>query len=167
MRQKSGMAWLLAAGVLAGCQGVDSSRPPTVRFGEDACAFCRMIISDDRFAAAIVTETGDVFKFDDIGCLLQHEAGCVRADVTYWVKSFQGSGWLTARDATFVHSADAASPMGHGLLALPTAQAAKALAAGPGSRTLQFSALPRFVADSRQPVADSRRTTASVLPRTQ
>jgi copper chaperone NosL len=142
------MAWLLSAGVLAGCQRVDMSLPPTVRFGEEACASCRMIISDDRFAAALVTESGDALNFDDIGCLIQHEAGDLRPGVAYWVRSFQGSRWLRARDATFIHSASVASPMGHGLAALPTAQAAKELATGPTTRTLQFSELPRLLAGS-------------------
>jgi copper chaperone NosL len=107
-----------------------------------------MIISDDRFAAALVTDTGDVFKFDDIGCLIQHEAGQIRPGVTYWVCNFQGAGWLDARKATFVRLTRVASPMGYGIAALASAQAARELATGPTGRPLQFSNLPDFLAGS-------------------
>jgi hypothetical protein len=106
-----------------------------------------MIISDERFAAALVTATGDALKFDDIGCMIEHEAAQGRPDVAYWVRNFQGQGWLNARDATFLHSTNVASPMGHGLAALPSAQAAAELATDPTSRTLRFGELPGFLVD--------------------
>ena len=86
------LAGLIAAGLLAGCRPVDLSRPPAVRFGEEACASCRMIISDERFAAALVTATGEILKFDDIGCLIRQEADQARPEVVYWVRNFQGQG---------------------------------------------------------------------------
>ena len=104
MRRIHVTTWLIAAGLLAGCQPVDASRPPTIRFGEEACASCRMIISDERFAAALVTAAGDALKFDDIGCLIEHEADPVRPDVACWVRDFRSREWLDARQATFVHS---------------------------------------------------------------
>jgi copper chaperone NosL len=140
------LAGLIAAGLLGGCQPVDTSRPPTVRFGEEACASCRMIISDERFAAALVTATGEVLKFDDIGCLIRQEADPARPEVVSWVRNFQGQGWLKARDATFLHARSFASPMGYGLAALPPGQPADGLAADPTSRTLRFRDLPGFLA---------------------
>jgi copper chaperone NosL len=148
MRRKRGIRWLVAVGMLAGCQSDDFNRPPTVHYGEESCASCRMIISDERFAAAIVTTTGDAFKFDDIGCLIQHEAGHLRPNVAYWVHEYKGHGWVNAHEATFIHSPSIVSPMGHGLAALVTEHAAKELATRPDDRTLRFSDLPGFVADS-------------------
>ena len=43
--------------------------PEAMRFGRDECAGCKMIISDQRFGAEIVTKKGRVLKFDDIGCM--------------------------------------------------------------------------------------------------
>jgi copper chaperone NosL len=144
MRRINGTDWLFVASLLAGCQRVDISSPPTVRFGDEACASCHMIISDERFAAALVTAAGDALKFDDIGCLIQHEAPHARPEVTYWVRDYSSQGWLNARDATFVQSTSVLSPMGHGMAALPTALAARELASGPTSRILRFSELPGF-----------------------
>jgi copper chaperone NosL len=141
MRPIIGMTGLIAAGLLAGCHRIDAG-PPTVRFGEEACASCRMIISDERFAAAIVTATGDALKFDDIGCLIEHEADGVRPDTAYWVRDVQGREWLDARAARFVHSPSVVSPMGFGLAARADGPATN----GPDGRTLRFDELPGFLA---------------------
>ena len=151
MRPINVVAWLIAAGVLAGCQPTGANRPPTVRFGEEACAECRMIISDERFAAAVVTATGEAFKFDDIGCVIEHETDQIRPDVAYWVRDFRSREWLNAREATFVHSASIASPMGFGLAAMMAGEVSD----GPAGRKLRFHELPGLLADrSREPGSD-------------
>jgi copper chaperone NosL len=45
---------------------------PTIALGVDACAECRMIIADPRFAALLVSSTGRTIKFDSIACLLEY-----------------------------------------------------------------------------------------------
>jgi len=47
--------------------------PQPIRFGEDACDNCRMIISDPRFGAQLVTNKGKAFKFDDISCFWKYK----------------------------------------------------------------------------------------------
>lgn len=47
--------------------------PQPIRFGEDACDNCRMVISDQRFGAELVTDKGKVFKFDDINCFWKYK----------------------------------------------------------------------------------------------
>jgi copper chaperone NosL len=110
-----------------------------------------MIISDERFAAALVTADGEALKFDDVGCMIQHESDGVRPDTAYWVRDVSGDGWLNARHSLFVHSKSIVSPMGFAMAAGPTAQAMANLAREPDSRALQFEQLPGLVAEnSRQ-----------------
>jgi hypothetical protein len=114
-----------------------------------------MIISDDRFGAAIVFETAEILKFDDIGCLIRHEAGNVRPGAVYWVRSFAGQGWLDAREATYVHSAKVKSPMNYGLAALTAPEAARELAHDASARSARFHELPRLDGNEpRQPASD-------------
>lgn len=47
-----------------------SSGPEPIRYGQDACANCKMTLTDKRFGAEIVTQKGKVFKFDDLNCLV-------------------------------------------------------------------------------------------------
>lgn len=119
MRERLGVIALVACGAILGGCGDDLGRPPTVRYGEEACAHCRMIISDDRFAAALVTKGGETLKFDDVGCLVEREAeqGAPPGSA-YWVRDFEGGGWLDALSASYVKSAKVQSPMGYGLTAL-------------------------------------------------
>jgi copper chaperone NosL len=144
-------AWLLWTGLslAAGCGPADTSRPPSVRFGEEACAHCRMIISDERFAAARVSPSGEVLKFDDVGCLLKHEANETRPAAAHWVHDFRSPDWLDAREAIYVPSARVASPMGYDLVAVATTQAASDLMADSGGRTLRFGELAGFLAETR------------------
>jgi copper chaperone NosL len=159
MKPITGIPWLVAAGFLAGCQPVDPDRPPTVRFGEEACAACRMIISDERFAAALITGAGDTLKFDDIGCLIEHQGGRVGPDVACWVRNFNGQEWLKAPSATFLHSPSVDSPMGYGLAALPGGHQAHELATRPDSRSLKFDELSGFLAErARQPASQSQKS---------
>ncbi|MBX7210902.1 MAG: hypothetical protein K1X78_21530 [Verrucomicrobiaceae bacterium] len=59
-----------AALVLVVCSlGSCSRGPEPMRYGKDECAGCKMIVSDQRFGAEIVTIKGRVLKFDDIGCM--------------------------------------------------------------------------------------------------
>lgn len=55
--------------LLSSCGG----GPQPIRFGEDACDNCRMIISDPRFGAQLVTDKGKAFKFDDISCFWKYK----------------------------------------------------------------------------------------------
>ena len=40
----------------AGCSSSDPTAPPTVYYGQDVCVMCGMIISDERFAAAMIVD---------------------------------------------------------------------------------------------------------------
>src|SRR5690606_2316835 len=60
---------LLLLSAFVGCGG----GPEPIRFGEDACDNCRMIISDRHFGGELVTGKGKAFKFDDLSCLWQYK----------------------------------------------------------------------------------------------
>jgi copper chaperone NosL len=47
-----------------------STGPQKINIGKDACNFCKMSISDNKFGAEIITKKGKVYKFDDTHCLV-------------------------------------------------------------------------------------------------
>ena len=61
---------LVLAGLLAACGSPDPEAPPEIAYGLEECSHCRMIISEERFAAATRTAGGAVARYDDVGCLL-------------------------------------------------------------------------------------------------
>ena len=123
------MRTFLALGVLplllSGC-GRNLDEPPKVRLGEEVCAHCGMIISDQRFSCAITLKNGEVKKYDDFGCLLRDYDETEAHKV--WVHKYDGEGWLDAKTAWFVQSKLIASPMASGIAALDSEEAARKLA---------------------------------------
>ena len=120
--------FLLLVAAFAACRDKPPTGPVEVHYGEDVCERCMMIISDQRFAAQYVTKKGDTKKFDDIGCLaaeLKTDGGEDIASGIY-VIDFAAGGWIDARKAHYMKSADIASPMGYGIAAFGSEEALKA-----------------------------------------
>lgn len=114
--------------VLASACG--SNKPVPILYDVDACAFCRMQISDPRFGAEIVTKHGKPIKFDSIECLVSYYKQSIAAgDVaSVWVSDFTHPGTLIdASTARFVDLGPGRAPMGRGWAAIPNAAAAPAL----------------------------------------
>lgn len=95
--------------------------PQTINPGVDNCYFCKMTISDIRFAAEIVTKKGKVYKFDDMHCLLTF----LRSDMIgkeqvgdVYVTSYSGGHPLiNVKDALLLKANDLRSPMGGNIAA--------------------------------------------------
>jgi copper chaperone NosL len=122
--------------VLAGCGGpkVTAETPPEIRYGEDVCVRCGMIISDERYAAGLVVETEpgrfEHRIFDDIGGMFLHAAehGDNESIVRYFVHDYHSLAWIDAQKASFVSSQSMLTPMGFGLTAFDDAAAAQFVA---------------------------------------
>lgn len=103
-------AVLLSLAVVA-CGG---SGPRPVVTGEDQCRYCRMEVTDARFAAEAVTSTGRVHVFDSPECLAGYargaESGAVR---TLWVTDADHPGtFVEAERAGFLLDSSLRGPMG-------------------------------------------------------
>ena len=107
-------------GALAACA---ASEPRPIAYGRDECAYCRMIVADSRFAAALLTTKGRTVVFDSPECLASYyaqEAGNRGRDAlqSMWVSDYDHPGNLIpARRARFLRLAGPGSPMGKGLVA--------------------------------------------------
>ena len=105
----------IGASGLALAAAACASSSPTIALGVDACAECRMIISDSRFAAALVTSTGRTITFDSIDCLLEYLAeheGERNRRVLVADAGAAALGFLDAREAVFVRDGALRPPMG-------------------------------------------------------
>ncbi|MCO5172493.1 MAG: nitrous oxide reductase accessory protein NosL [Planctomycetes bacterium] len=128
--------------LLAGCPGGGGrpDGPPDVRYGVDPCDRCQMIISEERFAAAYVTPSGEVRRFDDLGCLTAHpQERAERADEV-WVHDHETRAWLRGREAHIVRAPGLITPMGTGLVAAADEARARALVERTGGEALSFEA---------------------------
>jgi copper chaperone NosL len=116
---KAAMMLILVA-TLAGCD----AGAEKFRYGQDECAGCKMIISDQRFGAEIVTRKGKVLKFDDVGCmtLFTDEGSVPKAEIKLSVVSdFNRPGeFIPIEQAIFLESDRLKSPMGSNRAAFAT-----------------------------------------------
>ena len=81
-----------------------------------ACARCKMLISDLRFAAALKTDR--YFIFDDIGCMLAYASNHTDTSTDLWVRDYAAQKWLRSQDATFYFDEHKRTPMSYGFIAM-------------------------------------------------
>ena len=113
---------VVVAAFTSGCERESSPQPPNILYGQQECDECRMIINDDRYAAAIVLADADgayqSVAFDDIGCLLQYEqSNSEQVVAARYVREHSSRNWLDAESAIYVHSTGLETPMAFGLAA--------------------------------------------------
>ena len=53
--------------ILASC----SIEKSEIRYGEEVCDHCHMVIIDSRYGSELLTDKGKAYKFDAIECLIR------------------------------------------------------------------------------------------------
>ena len=103
--------------VLLGCGPHGRGTTLKISYGRDVCSECRMIISDPQFTAVFSDANGEIFKFDDIGCMKLYEERNRPEVKVMWVRDYASQKWLDGSKAFFVFSKSLVTPMGHGIAA--------------------------------------------------
>lgn len=118
----SALRWIMcgvvmfAAVGLWGCAGDDPEAPPAVRFGDDVCVACNMILSDRRFTTATVAQDergrARVLLFDDFNCQARYEAEHSELVILRrWAHDYDTMEWIAPEHAHFVRSDGMHTPM--------------------------------------------------------
>ncbi|NCU03031.1 MAG: hypothetical protein GXC73_03510, partial [Chitinophagaceae bacterium] len=115
-RVKPKIAKIASVAVIALLMQSCSSGPQPISFGKDACHFCKMVISDQRFGAEVITNKHKVYKFDDVHCVVSFikskEVAAADIASVYFVDYTQ-KGTLVKAEESFLLSGEALrSPMG-------------------------------------------------------
>lgn len=107
----------LSVVILSAC-GDGTQGPAPLDTKNDACAWCRMSVSDLRFAAQLTAPGHEPKFFDDAGCLRDWlKAPREEASWTAWVTDHRTKEWVKARDAVFTRNPSVQTPMNSGLVA--------------------------------------------------
>lgn len=124
---------------------------PSIQYGSENCARCRMLISNPKFAGAWRQKDGREEHFDDIGCMvLLDSERHLGVDTQYWVHDFDSEEWIDAITATYVQSAEIHSPMNYGVAAsreIGGLSVLQAITNRPAS--IDWNTLHKVVRDSR------------------
>jgi copper chaperone NosL len=134
---------ILAVVLLTACQSKPRGPVPIER--DDACASCRMAISERRYAAEVIDRDGNIYKFDDIACMLRfaHARGFQPSQATFYVTDYaNGKDWVDARHAHFMKlRTSVSSPMASGLVAVVASNDATQPLGTEAQRVLTFDEL--------------------------
>ena len=107
----------LSVVLLAAC-GDGAQGPAPLDTKNEACAWCRMSVSDLRFAAQLTSPGHEPKFFDDAGCLRDWlKAPREEAPWTAWVTDHRTKEWVKAKDAFFTRNPAVQTPMNSGLVA--------------------------------------------------
>jgi copper chaperone NosL len=108
--------WPAALFALACAAGPPRPEPLDAR--NEACASCRMAVSDARFAAQLVAPGEEPRFFDDVGCLSAFlKAGRAPAGATAFVADHRTREWIRADRAVYTRVPGLETPMGSKLVA--------------------------------------------------
>jgi copper chaperone NosL len=140
MRLPPGIAAAILV-LLAGCGGEPAGGPPEIRYGLEECGYCRMIVSEEQHAAAIVDAAGTATPFDDAGCLVDYLRERATAPEQVWVHDHAGGGWIDAEAAWFVRAPRETTPMASGLVAFASRSQADAYAEAHGVAAIPWAVL--------------------------
>lgn len=145
------LAILAAALLFAGCGGAPAvDQPPEIRYGEDVCDTCAMIISEPRFASAYYTPEGEARRFDDTGGLVTYYLEREEEVASFWVHDYETEAWLEANEAFFVVSDDFFTPMAFGVVAVGDLGRASALAEENQGEVMSFEELVNYFRGGRR-----------------
>jgi copper chaperone NosL len=125
--------------LLTACES--KSRDPVALEPDDACASCRMLISERRYAAELIDGEEEVYKFDDIACMLRFARlrGIERSKATFYVMDYAGGkDWIEGTQAHFIKfRSSVSSPMASGIVAFRDAASAATAGSKEGPLTFQ------------------------------
>jgi copper chaperone NosL len=124
---------------LVACGG---SGPRPVVLGEDACTYCRMEVTDARFASEAITRTGRVHVFDSVECLAGYARGAGPGSVVaLWVTDAEHPGtFVPVEQAGFLTGSSLRGPMGEAV-AFASPSAARAAQARLGGTVADWAAV--------------------------
>ena len=101
--------------------GACTHKPTPIQVGKDNCSFCKMTISDTKFAAEILNENGKVFLFDDIKCAQTYFATvdevAAKKHQVFFVNFLNNQEFLPSSQAILLQSNDLRTPMAGGIIA--------------------------------------------------
>ncbi len=114
-----------------------SCEPKPIKLNSDSCEFCKMTISNGKFASEVITEKGRYYKFDDVSCMIQY----VKENTSVQYTSFFVGDYLKdnelieAKSAHFIKGGSIQSPMRGNIAAFKSEPDAKKFSQSLGAST--------------------------------
>ena len=106
--------------LLSGCGGNQSFEPVAINPEIDVCEICNMGIAHEHYATEIISTDGDVYKFDDLGCMVefleQDEVIEKNKVAKQYVRDSETGEWVELENAFHAYHPDFWTPMANGVV---------------------------------------------------
>jgi copper chaperone NosL len=132
---------IITAALLLLALACQADQKPQAIEAHDACASCKMAISQPQYAAQVVDKEGNAYKFDDIGCMLRYLRDHTLSQRRLYVMDYVNRQWLEAERAVFVRSDAIKSPMAGGVAAFREQSAAQQFLKNSSGQMASFAEL--------------------------
>ncbi len=117
------------------------SKPEPIVYGSDSCAHCKMLITDVKYGAELITDKGKIYKFDSVECLADFYLNNKPDENSskLFVADFRKPNSLIAvNKAVFLENEKFHSPMGMNVLALESREEANNMVNQYGGKILTW-----------------------------
>ena len=122
------LSCLLLFLIIAGCSNEQSFEPVEINPEVDVCEVCNMSLSNKDYATQLFSKDGDVFLFDDIGCMFEYidkDQQIAREDIeVQYVRDLKTTDWIQIENAYFVYNPDVWTPMANGVVSFGSEESA-------------------------------------------
>lgn len=112
--------FILGLFIIAGCGKNEAFEPVEIDPEIDVCEICNMSIAHEHYATEIISKDGDVYKFDDIVCMVEFtdkEKALSEDEIgKQYVRDVNTGEWIELEQAYFAYHEDFWTPMASGLV---------------------------------------------------
>jgi len=128
MNKKLGVLLIMSAAIISGCNN-STMEPEEINPEIDVCEVCNMSIANENYATEVVTADGEVYKFDDIGCMdefMEREAPLKEENAAkQYVRDVDTGEWVELEKAFHAYHPDFWTPMANGVVSFKDKESAE------------------------------------------
>lgn len=101
---------LIAMVTLVSC---GPTEPQPIKLNSDSCDFCKMTISNSKYAAELITQKGRIYKFDDISCMIKYAKSNTTVEYSgFYVNDYLNDNkFIDAEKGYYLKGGTISSPM--------------------------------------------------------
>ncbi|RAK18398.1 copper chaperone NosL [Anoxybacillus vitaminiphilus] len=111
--------WMISLLFLTACSREVSIEPEEINPDIDVCVVCNMSITEKNYATEMIMKDGEIYKFDDIGCMMEymHKHGEEKESIAAkYVRDVNSGKWIKLEDAYYAYHKEFWTPMAYGVV---------------------------------------------------